>query len=254
LEEVREIKSLLFGSRKPASLAESWRRQGFYFNDNGGDLGFGLVQNKGGPCGVMAAVQACVLEQLLFRGVAADWANPTPEEQSEALAQALTSIIWQAASTATTHSTNSTSHGKGSQRQRSSNHHQQQQQRPRATVCIFNAGARGTASNAARDYRPDGLLDKLVLHSALSRQQVYDLVSDNAGQFTSKNGPGTVMLLCSVVLSRGISLESAAASRDGGGHSGGGCVRSDIDTALGGDIALIGNHNYAAQEVSVLYK
>ena len=40
----------------------SWK-QGFFFSNKSG-LQFGLVQNQGGPCGVLAAVQAHILAAL----------------------------------------------------------------------------------------------------------------------------------------------------------------------------------------------
>ena len=38
-----------------AHCAASFRLQGFFFTDTK-DLGYGLVQMEGGPCGVLAAV------------------------------------------------------------------------------------------------------------------------------------------------------------------------------------------------------
>ncbi|EMP29428.1 hypothetical protein UY3_13471 [Chelonia mydas] len=60
----KEIKNLLFGSSL-CCFSEEWKIQNFTFNSIP-QLKYGIVQKKGGPCGVLAAVQACVLQQLLF--------------------------------------------------------------------------------------------------------------------------------------------------------------------------------------------
>jgi hypothetical protein len=43
-------------------LHDSWK-QGFYFDEK---LKYGIFQDKGGPCGVLATVQAFFLKHLLF--------------------------------------------------------------------------------------------------------------------------------------------------------------------------------------------
>nr|XP_042715718.1 probable ubiquitin carboxyl-terminal hydrolase MINDY-4 isoform X3 [Chrysemys picta bellii] len=60
----KEIKNLLFGSSL-CCFSEEWKIQNFTFNSIP-QLKYGIVQKQGGPCGVLAAVQACVLQQLLF--------------------------------------------------------------------------------------------------------------------------------------------------------------------------------------------
>uniref|UniRef100_A0A5F8H6Y3 Ubiquitin carboxyl-terminal hydrolase MINDY n=1 Tax=Monodelphis domestica TaxID=13616 RepID=A0A5F8H6Y3_MONDO len=62
----KEIKTLLFGSNL-CGFNEEWKVQNFTFSEVS-QLRYGLVQNKGGPCGVLAAVQGCVLKNLLFGG------------------------------------------------------------------------------------------------------------------------------------------------------------------------------------------
>ncbi|XP_017602216.1 PREDICTED: protein FAM188B isoform X4 [Corvus brachyrhynchos] len=61
---IMELKNLLFGSSL-CCFSEEWKIQSFTFN-NIPQLKYGIVQKKGGPCGVLAAVQACVLQQLIF--------------------------------------------------------------------------------------------------------------------------------------------------------------------------------------------
>lgn len=55
----------MFGNLSQVFTTE-WSTQSFTFCDIA-KLKFGLVQKKGGPCGVIASVQAYVLLELLFK-------------------------------------------------------------------------------------------------------------------------------------------------------------------------------------------
>lgn len=59
------MKQLIFGSAN-LSFNDEWRLQGFCFGAEPPELSFGLVQRKGGPCGVLSVVQAELLRGLLF--------------------------------------------------------------------------------------------------------------------------------------------------------------------------------------------
>ena len=92
------------------ALVSRWRTQGFLFSANPRTR-FGLTQTAGGPCGVLAPVQAWILLRLLFGGAAGapggDRApspavvamnddiplSPTQAQQDEALVWALTNVI-----------------------------------------------------------------------------------------------------------------------------------------------------------------
>lgn len=58
--EASGVRELVFGDGSKA-FNEAWREQGFFFCGVDG-LGYGLVQAEGGPCGVLAVVQAFLLE------------------------------------------------------------------------------------------------------------------------------------------------------------------------------------------------
>lgn len=58
--EATGVRELVFGDGSRA-FNEAWREQGFSFCGVDG-LGYGLVQAEGGPCGVLAVVQAFMLE------------------------------------------------------------------------------------------------------------------------------------------------------------------------------------------------
>jgi ubiquitin carboxyl-terminal hydrolase MINDY-3/4 len=56
-----EIRKLLFKSAS-SNFHDSWH-QGFYFDNK---IKYGIYQKDGGPCGILAAVQAFFLKHLLF--------------------------------------------------------------------------------------------------------------------------------------------------------------------------------------------
>ena len=64
LELAIELKQLLFGNAN-RDFPAGWKSQALEFNDRD-SLKFGLVQHRGGPCGVLAAVQAFVIKYLAF--------------------------------------------------------------------------------------------------------------------------------------------------------------------------------------------
>lgn len=63
IETAVELRKILFRSTSRSFNAE-WIKQGFHFSVHPLLL-YGLIQDKGGPCGLLAAVQAYVLKFLL---------------------------------------------------------------------------------------------------------------------------------------------------------------------------------------------
>ncbi|XP_025952245.2 probable ubiquitin carboxyl-terminal hydrolase MINDY-4 isoform X4 [Dromaius novaehollandiae] len=94
----KEIKNLLFGSSL-CCFSEEWKIQSFTFN-NIPQLKYGIVQKKGGPCGVLAAVQACVLQQLIFgdsnRNKDTRSLQPSEVHRTKCLTMAIADILWRA--------------------------------------------------------------------------------------------------------------------------------------------------------------
>ncbi|XP_055937493.1 probable ubiquitin carboxyl-terminal hydrolase MINDY-4 isoform X1 [Argiope bruennichi] len=96
IDEACALRYLLFGSLKK-SFSNAWTEQSFHFRSV---PPYGFIQKKAGPCGVLAAVQAHVICELLY-GVSRINADSgivklTLSEKREALARAMTSILWQA--------------------------------------------------------------------------------------------------------------------------------------------------------------
>ena len=84
---------LLFGSGDSRAASDSdisrWQSESFVFSSS---VVWGLRQTVGGPCGVLAPVQAFLLRHLIDN--AASPLHPTEDERREALASALAAMIW----------------------------------------------------------------------------------------------------------------------------------------------------------------
>eukprot|EP00899_Mesostigma_viride_P010424 jgi/Mesvir1/19383/Mv10420-RA.1 len=101
---------IVFGRTPPApSVVSQWTSQGFRFSSDA-RTSFGLVQRQGGPCGVLAPIQAFVLKYLLFHSLASSPSELVPfspsttgclriptvshEQQSAALVEAVAEVLW----------------------------------------------------------------------------------------------------------------------------------------------------------------
>lgn len=66
-------------------------------------LQFGLVQYRGGPCGLIASIQALLIKSLLARDVTGAAVLDPPESMRQgALVAALTEVVWRAATASRT--------------------------------------------------------------------------------------------------------------------------------------------------------
>ncbi|XP_075275968.1 putative ubiquitin carboxyl-terminal hydrolase MINDY-4 isoform X2 [Opisthocomus hoazin] len=171
----KELKNLLFGSTL-CCFSEEWKIQSFTFN-NIPQLKYGIVQKKGGPCGVLAAVQACVLQQLIFadsnRNKDTRCLQPSEVHRTKCLTMALADILWRA--------------GGGE----------------KAIVALPSGRQQFTPIGK---YKADGILETLILHSATRYEDLIVFLQQNIHQF--ETGPcGCILLTVSVILSRSINLE-----------------------------------------------
>uniref|UniRef100_A0A668ANS7 Ubiquitin carboxyl-terminal hydrolase MINDY n=1 Tax=Myripristis murdjan TaxID=586833 RepID=A0A668ANS7_9TELE len=96
-QTVMEFIKLLLGSSS-RFFSNEWRNQGFTFSD---DLKYGIMQNKGGPCGVLAAVQACLLKKLLFESADSSVTGlqrlrPSSATRTQCLVLAAAEVLWRA--------------------------------------------------------------------------------------------------------------------------------------------------------------
>ncbi|XP_076894283.1 uncharacterized protein LOC143546508 [Bidens hawaiensis] len=65
LDQARQLFSMVFGDEVSKGILAQWCNQGIRFSPDE-ETSMGLVQHEGGPCGVLAAIQAFVLKYLLF--------------------------------------------------------------------------------------------------------------------------------------------------------------------------------------------
>ncbi|CAA2996879.1 ubiquitin carboxyl-terminal hydrolase FAM188A [Olea europaea subsp. europaea] len=63
--EAHHLFEMIFGSEVSKDVLAQWSNQGIRFSPDP-ETSMGLVQHEGGPCGVLAAIQAFVLKYLLF--------------------------------------------------------------------------------------------------------------------------------------------------------------------------------------------
>ncbi|KAK3229829.1 hypothetical protein Dsin_001710 [Dipteronia sinensis] len=64
-EDANQLFSMTFGSGVSKAILAQWSNQGIRFSSDP-ETSMGLVQHEGGPCGVLATIQAFVLKYLLF--------------------------------------------------------------------------------------------------------------------------------------------------------------------------------------------
>nr|XP_006120643.1 probable ubiquitin carboxyl-terminal hydrolase MINDY-4 isoform X1 [Pelodiscus sinensis] len=170
----KEIKNLLFGSSL-CCFSEEWKIQNFTFNSIP-QLKYGMVQKKGGPCGVLAAVQACVLQQLLFgdRNRNSDvWClQPSDAHRTKCLVMAFADILWRAGGN------------------------------EKAVVALCSGRQQFTPVGK---YKADGIFETLILHSVTKYEDLTIFLQQNIHQF--ENGPfGCILLTLSVIFTRTIDL------------------------------------------------
>ncbi|NXF38713.1 MINY4 hydrolase, partial [Nyctibius bracteatus] len=170
----KELKNLLFGSSL-CCFSEEWKIQSFTFN-NIPQLKYGIVQKKGGPCGVLAAVQACVLQQLIFadsnRNKDTRCLQPSEVHRTKCLTMAIADILWRAGGN------------------------------EKAIVALSSGRQQFTPIGK---YKADGILESLILHSTTRYEDLIVFLQQNIHQF--ETGPcGCILLTVSVILSRSINL------------------------------------------------
>ncbi|NXY70198.1 MINY4 hydrolase, partial [Glareola pratincola] len=154
---------------------------------------------QGGPCGVLAAVQACVLQQLIFadsnRNKDTRCLQPSEVHRTKCLTMAIADILWRAG---------------GNEK----------------AIVALPSGRQQFAP--VGKYKADGILETLILHSAMRYEDLVVFLQQNIHQF--ETGPcGCILLTVSVILSRSINL-----------------VRNDFDVVTN---RLIGSHGYCTQEL-----
>ena len=207
VEEAVEIKMLLFNDPRRV-FPDAWKKQGLYFTKKA-RLGYGLVQRAGGPCGVIAAMNAYVLADLLhssskaaIREGGSSWQEPSPGSQEESLLAAMSSVLFAA------------SNGSG-----------------RCVVCLPTTQVLYRTSA----YAPDGITERVTLVTLENFDSPNGLEAffrDNLPAFSAPQGNGCLLLLLSAMLTRGLAE-----------------LREDMDEGFAGEVrTLLDRHHYMSQE------
>ncbi|GBG72240.1 hypothetical protein CBR_g11170 [Chara braunii] len=88
----KKLYRIVFGTQTSPEVLTQWCRQGFNFSTDP-ETSMGLVQLEGGPCGVLAPIQALVLKYLIFvkedeEDYDIDWVGAGDSRAHQATAQA----------------------------------------------------------------------------------------------------------------------------------------------------------------------
>ncbi|XP_014901225.1 protein FAM188B isoform X2 [Poecilia latipinna] len=168
-----ELKTILLGSGLSCFSTE-WKNQGFTFSDTP-DLGYGIVQRKGGPCGVLASIQAFFLKKLLFENadggdIILQRLRPSSSTRRHCLVLALAEVLWRA----------------GEEKQ--------------AVVAINSGRGHFTAFG---HYRSEGLFEKMTCFSVDNVKDLQVILEQHIEQY-EMGMFGCILLVVSAVLSRSI--------------------------------------------------
>ncbi|XP_045081923.1 ubiquitin carboxyl-terminal hydrolase MINDY-3 [Coregonus clupeaformis] len=176
-----------------ASIFRRWT-QGLVFSETEHTA---LEQFEGGPCAVIAPVQAFLLKNILFNRESSNWRHITVEEQKAALCSTLAEILEQACSTSSTTSYCLVTWAKG--------------QSPHTTTHTPLTGGPETSQNI-QDQQPTALAAEDLgferFHSILQKRIVKSL-SELREEVVSlyetwKGRCGVLLFLYSVILTKGI--------------------------------------------------
>ncbi|XP_023323183.1 probable ubiquitin carboxyl-terminal hydrolase MINDY-4 [Eurytemora carolleeae] len=179
-EKLKNIKELMFGSQY-RSYSEGWRNQAFSFENGVESLKFGLVQNKGGPCGVLAVVQAFIIKVLKI-GSSMFSVNkgksvlfPSDVERKNALAAALTEIIY-----------NVSPNKNGP-----------------FFVCLTDGGRN---SGSSVYLHKDGVSEYMVYYKFSDCTEMYKFVHENLNYYLENGNHALVAFIYSCILTRGVEI------------------------------------------------
>jgi hypothetical protein len=164
-EEARDIRRVLFGDPQKVFNA-AWLKQNLTFSKVDG-LSYGIIQHEGGPCGVLAAVQAHVLDYIYHRGTehGSQSTNIDGALRNHALVHAISEILWNAAN--------------------------------KQTPCLVLP-----SPELAGTVKWDGRTDSFRVHTMSSRSSLEVAVKSYLGCFRKRGG--VVLLVYSCILSRGV--------------------------------------------------
>ncbi|ORX81495.1 hypothetical protein BCR32DRAFT_268238 [Anaeromyces robustus] len=165
METSKDLLNLVYGDTKE-NYQDAWKGKRFIFNKNP-VVSYGLIQEKGGPCGLISVVQAFIILHLVFKNSKYENVDEemlhsfTEDEREEALINSLADIIWKS--------------GEWNNK------------------CIIALPSPNSLSK--------NLAENLILYNIYSRDACCNFISQNLSQIQIH---GFLILLYSTILSRGI--------------------------------------------------
>ncbi|XP_062517823.1 probable ubiquitin carboxyl-terminal hydrolase MINDY-4 [Corticium candelabrum] len=167
------LKTLIFGAGT-SNFNLEWQRHGFSFCDLPG-LEYGLIQLKGGPCGVLASVQAFIIKHLLFASNEKKpnrKLEPSDAERRDALCLAIAEILWRCG----------------------------EEQR----ACVVRPSLNTLFGSMPGKYKADRITEYLHIFHTTEKSALEHFIKDNISQFESSACNGVILFLYSALLSRGL--------------------------------------------------
>ncbi|KAL7397319.1 hypothetical protein ABVT39_020108 [Epinephelus coioides] len=168
-----ELKAVLLGSSLNCFSVE-WRNQGFTFSETH-DLRYGIVQRKGGPCGVLASIQAFVLKKLLFENTETSNTSlqrlrPSNTTRRKCFVLAAAEVLWRAGE-------------------------------EKKAIIAINSGRNHFTPTG--QYKSEGVLEKITCFTVNNLKDTQLLLEQHIDQFET-GLLGCILLTISAVLSRSI--------------------------------------------------
>ncbi|XP_012994738.2 ubiquitin carboxyl-terminal hydrolase MINDY-3 [Esox lucius] len=196
----KEVVDLVWGrpgsSGISASLFRRWT-QGLVFSKTEPTA---LEQFEGGPCAVIAPVQAFLLKNILFNRESSDWGHVTEDEQKAALCSTLAEILEQASSTSSTTSYCLVTWAKGQSPHTATTHtHTSLPGGPESSQTLPDQQPTALAAADLGFERFHSILQKRIVKSLSElREEVVSLYETWTGRC------GVLLFLYSVILTKGI--------------------------------------------------
>lgn len=164
------LKTLVLGSGSK-KFPPGWVGQSFTFSK---EVSFAFIQKAGGPCGVLAAVQAHVIKHHFFKSAGTRILEMTKAEQCQALTKALTGMLCSAMDD------------------------------PRKGIKVLEIGLRTHFHSMVRTFEVDGVTETLNIHEFKTPMEAEDFISSNIESYMAGSSSAVISFLYSILLTRGL--------------------------------------------------
>ncbi|XP_025196334.1 inactive ubiquitin carboxyl-terminal hydrolase MINDY-4B isoform X1 [Melanaphis sacchari] len=172
VEQAKALRLTVFGACDTPPRGE-WLRTGFVFRDPEKELSYGLRARRNGTRGMQTAIQGYILKNLLFTNTNNSCImRPSKQQQLDALCKSITEILWKIG------------------------------ENEKVVVCLPQEKSYVPHS---LNYFQDNVTEKLHLFELTNIQDLEIFLKRYLHLFQDDPGPGSLLLLYSSVLTRGLS-------------------------------------------------